>query len=489
LVGEVVIDRDVRAPALLAAGSLVSRYAIRRSAGVLLLVALDTFGIICAVTLAPLLARQLFGTSVHRPPLHLIVVGSIVTLVAFAFEHLYGLREQRRGARRVLRASLWAIAALIALRFCLGSSVSLLPLALISVLAVACIIAERATYDVVLEGAFAQRLHDPRAIFADSPEHWAQVNRALHSPHDQGNYRVVGMVDEGFAPWRGQADDGAPALGRPADLERIIACVKPDEVIVADPNRMRSHLPAMIAICRRRHVVLRLASIEPGAGPGAVTYVPGCGVPVYVVQSGAPGGLAFIAKRLMDLVLSTIALVLLAPFLACIAVLIKLDSPGPVLYAEQRVGLGQRRFLCYKFRTMAADAATLQAQLEPLNEASGALFKIENDPRVTRPGRLLRRYSLDELPQLVNVLKGDMSLVGPRPLPLRDNDLMSDLHKRRHVVLPGLTGLWQTSGRCSIGYDEMIRLDLRYIETWSFTEDLRILVRTIGAVLFAQGAC
>ena len=143
MVGEVVIDRDVRAPALLAAGSLVSRYAIRRSASVVLLVALDAFGIVCAVTLAPLLAKQLLGTSVHRPPLHLIAVGSILTLVAFAFQHLYGLRQQRHGARRVLRSSLWAIAAVIALRFCLGSSVSLLSLALISVLAVACIIAER----------------------------------------------------------------------------------------------------------------------------------------------------------------------------------------------------------------------------------------------------------------------------------------------------------------------------------------------------------
>ena len=489
MVREVVIDRDIRAPALLAAGSLFSRYAMRRSASVVLLVALDVLGIVCAATLAPLLAKHLLGASVHQPPLRVIAAGSTLTVVAFAFQDLYGLRERRRGALRVVRGSLWAFAAMIALEFCLGSSVSPLSLAFISVFAAACIIAERATYEVVLRRAFAQRWGHPRALLAGSPEHCAQVTHTLHSPPSDGEYRVVGMLDEGFAPWGGQANGAAPTLGRLADLEGIIACVKPAEVIIADPNLVRSHMQPVIAVCRRRHVVLRLAGIEPGAGPGAVTYVPDCGVPVYVVQSGASGGLAFIAKRVMDLVLSTVALVLLAPFLACIAVLIKLDSPGPVLYAEQRVGLGQRRFLCYKFRTMVPDADTLQAQLEPLNEASGALFKIENDPRVTRLGRLLRRYSLDELPQLVNVLKGDMSLVGPRPLPLRDNDLMTDLHKRRHVVLPGLTGLWQTSGRCSIGYDEMIRLDLRYIETWSFTEDLRILVRTVGAVLFAQGAC
>jgi lipopolysaccharide/colanic/teichoic acid biosynthesis glycosyltransferase len=174
--------------------------------------------------------------------------------------------------------------------------------------------------------------------------------------------------------------------------------------------------------------------------------------------------------------------------MAVIALAVKLTSPGPVLYASERVGLGQRRFRCFKFRTMYPGAETRQAALEAHNEASGAIFKIRGDPRVTPVGRLLRRFSLDELPQLLNVVRGDMSIVGPRPLPMRDNELMEDWHKRRHVVLPGITGPWQISGRSDLGFEEMIQLDFRYIENWSLTSDLRIMARTVATVFAGKGA-
>jgi len=184
-----------------------------------------------------------------------------------------------------------------------------------------------------------------------------------------------------------------------------------------------------------------------------------------------------------------VLMVLLAPFMLLVAALVKLTSRGPVLFVDKRIGLGQRTFACYKFRTMYRDAAARQADLEPLNEAGGTVFKIRHDPRATPLGRILRRTSLDELPQLFNVLKGDMSLVGPRPLPLRDYLLMDDVHKRRHVVLPGITGLWQVSGRSELSFDDMITLDCRYIESWSIVADLSILARTVGAVCGLRGAC
>ena len=148
-----------------------------------------------------------------------------------------------------------------------------------------------------------------------------------------------------------------------------------------------------------------------------------------------------------------------------------------------RRGIGQRPFACLKFRTMHTDAEEHQAELDSLNEATGALFKIRQDPRLTAVGSLLRRFSLDELPQLINVLRGEMSLVGPRPLPQRDYEMLEDWHRKRYLVLPGITGLWQVSGRSTVDTLAMLELDLRYIDSWSLREDLRICLRTIGAVM------
>ncbi len=178
----------------------------------------------------------------------------------------------------------------------------------------------------------------------------------------------------------------------------------------------------------------------------------------------------------------------LGPLLLVIAVAVKVTSPGPVLYVSERVGIGQLAFRCYKFRSMRRDASAEQAAMEVLNQAGPVLFKIHEDPRVTAVGRLLRRLSLDELPQLYNVLKGDMSLVGPRPLPVRDCALMDERQRQRHVVLPGITGLWQVSGRSELGFADMLRLDLMYIETWSLKSDLYIIWRTVAAVFRSRCA-
>jgi lipopolysaccharide/colanic/teichoic acid biosynthesis glycosyltransferase len=171
-----------------------------------------------------------------------------------------------------------------------------------------------------------------------------------------------------------------------------------------------------------------------------------------------------------------------------VALAVKLTSPGPVLFRQKRVGADEKVFICYMFRSMYEDAEARQEEMEALNEADGAVFKIKNDPRITRVGALIRRWSIDELPQLINVLKGEMSLVGPRPLPLRDFERMSEMHKGRLAAVPGMSGYWQISGRSNLSFEDMVRLDLYYIENWSLSFDIKIILKTLGAVLRREGA-
>jgi exopolysaccharide biosynthesis polyprenyl glycosylphosphotransferase len=192
-------------------------------------------------------------------------------------------------------------------------------------------------------------------------------------------------------------------------------------------------------------------------------------------------------KRTLDILISSLALIILAPFLALLAILIRIDSEGRVLYVADRVGLKGKTFRCYKLRTMVSDADLQKAKLRSENERVGPFFKMENDPRITRVGRWLRKYSFDELPQLWNVLRGDMSLVGPRPHPVDDYERYSIEHLRRLDVSPGLTGLWQVTSRSDPSFETSMALDLEYIENWSLGLDLAILVKTIPAVLRAEG--
>ncbi|MGH3746022.1 MAG: sugar transferase, partial [Micromonosporaceae bacterium] len=199
-------------------------------------------------------------------------------------------------------------------------------------------------------------------------------------------------------------------------------------------------------------------------------------------------GAARAAKEIFDRVVAGLLLLALTPVLAAIALLIWRGSPGPVLFRQVRVGRDGKEFTMFKFRTMHADAETRLQELASRNDADGVLFKIRNDPRVTPIGVWLRRYSLDELPQLLNVLRGDMSLVGPRPSLPREVAVYPDDMRRRLVVKPGLTGLWQVSGRSDLSWEDSVRLDLRYVENWSLSADLVILLRTLTAVWRASGA-
>ena len=218
-------------------------------------------------------------------------------------------------------------------------------------------------------------------------------------------------------------------------------------------------------------------------------YIPGQGTPLFELRPPAFAGIDWVVKRTFDVVVSALVLVLGLPFWLAIAAAIKLGSRGPVLYRDRRVGLNEQPFMMFKFRTMYADAAEHQQRARGRRtRRKGALFKIRDDPRVTPVGRFLRRFSLDEIPQVLNVLRGEMSLVGPRPLPVRDSERLEDWHRKRYLVLPGMTGLWQIAGRADLSFDDLVRLDFYYLENWSIWLDISILAKTIPAVIGARGA-
>jgi exopolysaccharide biosynthesis polyprenyl glycosylphosphotransferase len=210
---------------------------------------------------------------------------------------------------------------------------------------------------------------------------------------------------------------------------------------------------------------------------------------VVTVYTGSPDGWQHLFKRALDVSVSLVAMLLLSPLFLLAVLIVKITSRGPSFFVQERVGLNKRRFRLYKFRTMVADAAERQQEIEHLNEACGPVFKIRNDPRLTPMGKFLRKTSIDELPQLFNVLKGDMSLVGPRPLPVRDyQGFDQDWQRRRFSVRPGITCLWQINGRSTVPFEKWMELDMEYIDHWSLGLDFEILAKTIPAVVKGAGA-
>jgi exopolysaccharide biosynthesis polyprenyl glycosylphosphotransferase len=277
-------------------------------------------------------------------------------------------------------------------------------------------------------------------------------------------------------------------LGELDDLRGVLTEHDVDELIVTDSDFTERQLLDMVDLAHRSGVKVRIAPKTTDLLVQRAEYVPGQGTPLFELRPPVLVGADWVVKRSFDLLVSGAVIVLGLPLWLAIAAAIKLTSRGPVFYADRRIGLNESEFGMLKFRTMYVDAAERQAELEAHNEAGGALFKIRDDPRVTSIGRLLRRYSLDEIPNTVNVLRGEMSLVGPRPLPVRDYDLLEEWHRKRYLVLPGMTGLWQISGRSNLSFDDLVRYDFYYLDNWSIWLDISILAKTIPAVLAQRGA-
>jgi exopolysaccharide biosynthesis polyprenyl glycosylphosphotransferase len=283
---------------------------------------------------------------------------------------------------------------------------------------------------------------------------------------------VIGFLDDEPHP---------NVLGGVRDLSRIARQHFADEIVIA--TSVSKELKRAIDEARQEHINIVLIPESVGIfGPDQKTDSL-AGFPALVIHREEPSRLRVALKRSIDILGATTGLVLLSPLLLVIVILVKLDSPGPIFYAHTRVGKKGRRFTCYKFRTMIPNANTLKSQLRHLNElGNGFFFKIEKDPRLTKLGSFLRRYSLDELPQLFNVLKGDMSLVGPRPSPIDEFEMYDISHFRRLDVKPGITGQWQVIGRRDPDFAKAMKVDREYVDQWSLLGDLKILMKTVSVI-------
>ena len=476
-------DRDVRARKPLLLGGILRFDTLRRAARVLVLMALDVGGVFLAIwsalviktlLVAPEHLERTFDQTKDFAPL-----ACLVTLLLFARSGLYRDRALRPGFSRVI-ASLFQVTVVVLVYAEIeGEHFSSyyifygsLVFALLYVSAFRWLF-ERAS-GALLRAAGYRR----RAVLVGSGSH---IEAVAHALRDSSEIEPYGFVS--LSPLSGNGLRDFRSLD---SLERHFDAV--DEVLIADPDFPQESAVELVDRCHRHGVRVRVAPSTMEILMDRVEFVPGQALPLFELKPPVFEGIDFVVKRAFDVAGATILLVLLSPVLALIAIAIRLSSRGPVLYRSMRPGIGGRPFACLKFRTMVHGAEHLQDDLEQANELSGALFKIRHDPRVTRVGRFLRRWSLDELPQLFNVLRGEMSLVGPRPLPQRDYDRLEEWHRKRYLVLPGITGLWQVSGRSELDFDELVRLDFLYLERWSVFLDLSILLKTVPAVVRARGA-
>ena len=343
----------------------------------------------------------------------------------------------------------------------------------------------------LLKGVVERRLRRrgigvARAIIVGAGEVGRTVMRAMVA-HPELGYQIVGFVDDD--PARGTTNIGRfKGLGNLDNLPHLIQDEAIDEVIITLPWQYHRKILAIMAQCEREAIRARIVPdlFQMTLSRMAITEI--AGIPLVGVKPISISGVNRLFKRGIDFAFSLCVLIVSAPLMALVALAIKLDSPGPVLFGQERVGQGGECFTCYKFRSMTVNAEEQKLLLRDLNEADGPLFKIKDDPRRTRIGRWLRRLSLDEIPQFYNVLRGGMSLIGPRPALPAEVAQYQPWHMRRLDVAPGITGLWQVSGRSDLPFDEMALLDIYYAEQWSPALDVKILLRTIPTVIFGDGA-
>jgi exopolysaccharide biosynthesis polyprenyl glycosylphosphotransferase len=308
--------------------------------------------------------------------------------------------------------------------------------------------------------------------------------REIRTKHSR-SFNVIGFSDTSCLP-SAPSDVKANYLGDVSELESLLLRYSIDLIVVALPVRS-CYDAVQDAVATARMGGIDLISFSDPLGFNAET--PQASGPLFEHNHTLHVGLSKVAKRTFDVVFSFVAMLALLPLLLAVAVAVKLSSPGPVFFIQERYGYRRKKLRFLKFRTMVQDAETLLGSLEHLNEASGPIFKIRNDPRVTTLGRLLRKTSIDELPQLWHVFVGEMSLVGPRPMSLRDVSLFNEAYLlRRFSAKPGITGLWQVSGRSNLTFDQWIALDFSYIDRWSLALDMQILLATIPAIVRGSGA-
>lgn len=347
------------------------------------------------------------------------------------------------------------------------------------------LVAWRALMLMVRQWAWSRGFGQDRVLVVGGNGLSKQVMDGI-AAHPGLGYHLVGYLHDDPQMHPGQTS--YRHLGTIESLQHIITSNSVDRVILALPFWEHRRLPQLVQLCRSLGIEFQIAPDLYEISFDRVDVLNISGVPLIGLKELNLKGWNLAMKRALDIALVLLTAPVMLPFIGLIAVLIRLDSSGTSFFRQRRVGRNGHVFTCYKFRTMVPDAEQRKAELAALNEADGPLFKIRHDPRITRIGRFLRRSSLDELPQLWNVLCGDMSLVGPRPALPDEVAQYSDTHRRRLEVTPGLTGLWQVLGRCETTFDEMVRLDIYYAENWSLWLDMVILLKTIPVVLIGKGA-
>jgi len=299
---------------------------------------------------------------------------------------------------------------------------------------------------------------------------------------------IVGCLDPDPA-FVGETVNGVPVLGTVATITDCLKKHVIDEVIVAIPRSLLRDAEPIAIACEEEGIRLRFMADLFSVQMARVSLAQVGDIPLLTMEPVAQDQGKLFVKRIFDVVVTSLAMPVVLPIMGLVALAIKIDSPGPILFVQERVGLRKHLFPLFKFRSMVVDAEEKLKEIEHLNEAEGPIFKMKDDPRVTRVGRFIRKTSLDELPQLFNVLRGEMSLVGPRPMSQRDVALFdSGIQRKRFSVKPGITCIWQISGRSNLPFDKWLELDLEYIENWSLWLDVKILFKTVPAVFFSRGA-
>jgi exopolysaccharide biosynthesis polyprenyl glycosylphosphotransferase len=487
LSGAQLPDRDIRSKRPPALSFLLRMSTLRRSARVLSLVALDFVGVALALFTALVLKEAVRGNVTAANDIDgakkLLAFAYLITVLLFARSGLYAERALRPGLTRIV-GSLFQVA-LVAVIFAVANGEHFSSYYLFYgtlAFAIFYIASTRALYEQITAALLRAAGYQRRAVLVGRGKHVGDVAHALRdAPHSP--IEVVGFLSPRPLP-----ENGVRSLGTLADLESVLNTERIDELIIADPDFPQDDAVELVDQCHRRGIRVRLAPSTMEILIHRAEFIPGQSVPLFELSPPVFEGIDFALKRTFDVIGATILLAALSPLLLVLMLAVRVTSRGPIFFRSTRRGIGQRPFACLKFRTMHSDAEERQADLEELNEASGALFKIREDPRLTAVGRMLRRFSLDELPQLVNVLRGEMSLVGPRPLPERDYAMLEEWHRKRYLVLPGITGLWQVSGRSELDFDDLVHLDFIYLERWSLALDLTILLKTIPAVFTRRGA-
>ena len=479
--------RDVRRRRPPLMSFLLRMETLRRVARVASLLVLDFIGVAGALFTALALKLAIHGefraALAWQETRHWLAFSYLITVLLFARVDLYADRPRRPGLARIATA-LFQVT-IIALVFALanGQHFSSYYIFYGSLFfGVAYVAGLRELHLRITGWLLSQAGYQRRALLVGSGKHIEAVAHAL-AGRSRTRVDVAGYISLSPRP-----QNGLRSLGELDDLPAILTREKVQEVIIADPDFPQEKAVELVDLCHQRGLTVQVAPSTMEILIDRAEFVPGQIVPLFKLRPPVFQGIDFALKRTFDLAVSTVGLGVISPVLLATAISVKLSSRGPVIYRSVRPGMAGRPFYCFKFRTMREHADQIQADLEPLNEVSGALFKIRDDPRLTRVGRFLRRYSLDELPQLVNVVRGEMSLVGPRPLPMRDFNRLEEWHKKRYLVLPGITGLWQVSGRSELDFDDLVRLDFLYLERWSILLDLSILLKTIPAVLSRRGA-